>query len=103
VAITGRAGLVALLAAFLVWAVPDDGRTVGWVAAAILVGITIDLMLAASPRAMGLHRTAEFSTRLGEPVDCVILLHNRTRRRARGLLRDGWPPSANARPRAQRI
>ncbi|MDQ1686229.1 MAG: hypothetical protein QOC82_2966 [Frankiaceae bacterium] len=99
-AITGRVGLLALLATVLVWIAPDGGRTVGWVAAALAAGIIVDLVLAASPRRLTLQRATELTTRLGETVESVIVVHNRSGRRARGRLRDGWPPSANARPRA---
>jgi len=103
VAVTGRAGLVALVATLLVWIAPDGGRTVAWVVVALVAGIAVDLVFAASPRRMNLQRGPELTTRLGEPVDSPIVLHNRGRRRARGKLRDGWPPSANARPRAAAI
>ena len=102
-AVTGRAGLVALVATLLVWIAPDGGRTVAWVVVALVAGIAVDLVFAASPRRMNLQRGPELTTRLGEPVDSPIVLHNRGRRRARGKLRDGWPPSANARPRAAAI
>jgi uncharacterized protein (DUF58 family) len=100
VAITGRVALLALVATLLVYAVPDDGRTVAWVAAGLLCAIAVDLVFAASPRALRLHRPSELTTRLGETVDSVIVVQNRGKRRARGRLRDGWPPSADARPRA---
>jgi len=103
VAVTGRAGLVALVATLLVWIAPDGGRTVAWVVVALVAGIAVDLVFAASPRRMNIQRGPELTTRLGEPVDSPIVLHNRGRRRARGKLRDGWPPSANARPRAAAI
>ena len=99
-AITGRVGLLALVATLVVWVEPDGGRTVGWVAAALLCGIVADLALAASPRTVTLRRSPDLRTRLGETVESVIVVHNRSRRRARGRLRDGWPPSADARPRA---
>ena len=102
-AVTGRAGLVALVATLLVWIAPDGGRTVAWVVVALVAGIAVDLVFAASPRRMNIQRGPELTTRLGEPVDSPIVLHNRGRRRARGKLRDGWPPSANARPRAAAI
>ena len=102
-AITGRAGLVALVATLLVWIAPDNGRTVAWVALGLAAGIAVDLVFAASPRRVSLQRGPELTTRLGEPVDSPIVVHNRGRRRARGKLRDGWPPSANARPRAAAI
>jgi uncharacterized protein (DUF58 family) len=99
VAITSRVGLLALVATLLVWIEPDGGRTVGWVAAALVAGIVVDLVLAASPRTLTVQRSPDLSTRLGETVESVIVLHNRGGRRARGWLRDGWAPSAGARPR----
>jgi uncharacterized protein (DUF58 family) len=103
VALTGRVGLVALVATLLVWIVPADGYTVAWVAAALVAGIVADLVLAASPRALTVQRAPELTTRLGETVDSPLVVHNHGRRRARGRLRDGWPPSASARPRAAAI
>jgi uncharacterized protein (DUF58 family) len=103
VALTGRIALFALAASILVYAAPDGGRTVAWVAAALALGVVIDLVLAASPRSLTVRRNPELTTRLGETVDAVLVVHNRGRRRARGLLRDGWPPSAQARPRAAEI
>lgn len=102
-AITGRVGLLALVATLLVWIEPAGGRTVGWVATALAAGVVVDLVFAGSPRRLSLHRPTELTTRLGETVDSVIVVHNRGRRRARGKLRDGWPPSAQARPRAAAI
>ena len=102
-ALTGRVALLALAATLLVWIVPDGGLTVVWVIAALLAGIIADLALAASPRALSLQRTTDLSTRLGETVEAPIVVHNRGRRRARGMLRDGWPPSAEARPRASAL
>ena len=102
-AITGRVGLLALAAAVLVWIEPAGGRTVGWVAAALAVGVVADLVLAGSPGRLSLQRAGEQTTRLGETIDAVIVVHNRGRRRARGKLRDGWPPSADPRPRAAAI
>ncbi len=102
-ALTGRVGLLALVATLLVWIAPDGGLTVAWVAAVLAGGIVVDLALAASPRTVTVQRSPDPSTRLGETVESTIVLHNRGRRRARGRLRDGWPPSAEARPRAAAV
>src|SRR5689334_23181589 len=102
-ALTGRAALLALAGAVVVLLVPAGGATVGLVAAVIAGCVVVDVALAASPRAVALSRTGATSTRLGEEAMVVLSLVNTGPRRLRGWVRDGWPPSAGARPRAHRV
>jgi uncharacterized protein (DUF58 family) len=102
-ALTARAALLALAGVLLVFAAPLGGAMVGYVAAAVTVVVLLDVMLAASPRAAALGRDGATSTRLGEPTAVLLTVRNDGRRRMRGWVRDGWPPSAGASPRSHRI
>src|SRR3954469_4283833 len=102
-ALTGRAALVALAGAVAVLLVPLDGVTVLLLLAALIVGVGVDLALAASPRAISVTRGGDTSTRVGETAEVVVTLGNGTGRTARGWARDACPPSAGATPRVQRI
>ena len=68
---------------------------------AVLGGI--DLALAASPRRVRLERELPARVRLGETVASRVIVTNAGRRTLRGLLRDAWSPSAQARPRRATI
>jgi uncharacterized protein (DUF58 family) len=102
-ALTARAALLGLAGLLLVFAAPLDGAMVGYVAAAVVLVVVVDLALAASPRAAELARAVGPSTRLGEPVEVTMLVGNQSRRRMRGWVRDAWPPSAGATPRMHRV
>ncbi|MDQ1695269.1 MAG: hypothetical protein QOJ03_622 [Frankiaceae bacterium] len=102
-ALTGRAALLALAGCLLVFAAPLDGAMIGYVALVLLVVITVDVALAASPRTAALGRAGATSTRLGEPADVVLTIRNEGSRRLHAWIRDGWPPSAGAAPRLQRV
>jgi uncharacterized protein (DUF58 family) len=97
-AITGRAGLIALLLTVAVLAAPAPGLTVLAVDAALLVVVLIDVVLAASPRALHLRRVLPVAARLGEPAAAALIVDNPTRRTVRARIRDAWPPSAGLRP-----
>lgn len=102
-ALTARAALLAGLGVLAVLLAPERGAMVGYVAAAIVMLCLIDVMLAASPRATAIARKGASSTRVGEPTVVTLTLANQSRRRARGWVRDAWPPSAAASPRAQPV
>ena len=102
-ALTGRVALVALAGVVLVLLAPLGGAMVLILLAALTIGIVVDLALAASPRSIGVERGGDTSTRVGEPAEVVVTLHNPTTRIARGWVRDAWPPSAGAAPRSQRF
>ncbi|TFC91513.1 DUF58 domain-containing protein [Cryobacterium sp. TMT4-31] len=67
----------------------------GWLLLALTLGI-IDLALAASPRRLTLARVLPSRVRLGEEVTSELYLRNDGPRRLRGIVRDGWQPSAGA-------
>jgi len=99
-ALTGR--FVLLLTLGVVPLVLLDGTAVtapvvlaGWVLFALLLG-GIDLALAASPRALTVDRVLPTRVRLGETVTSELYLGNTGERRLRGVVRDGWQPSAGA-------
>ena len=73
-----------------------------WVAAMVAVGIT-DLCVAGSPRSVALTRSLPAQVRLGETVASELTITNTGRRRIRGIVRDGWQPSAGASPTRARI
>jgi uncharacterized protein (DUF58 family) len=99
-AITGRAALVAALGAALA---PLGGGWLWVVEGLLLIAVATDLALAARIGDLQVDRAAAGMLRLGEQTDVVLLVANGGSRRARGLLRDAWLPSAGATPRVQRI
>src|SRR3954469_13642415 len=102
-ALTGRAGLFAVLGAVVVLVSPSPGQAVlGWLLVLIVL-IAIDLAFAGSVRALRFRRDGDQLVRLGDTATITLLVENPTRRRVKGMLRDGWPPSAQARPSRQPI
>lgn len=102
-ALTGRAVLLALLGVLVVAVALPSWAGVLAVTGAVLGLVGLDVALAPDVRRLGLHRAGDTSTRLGEPAEVRLLLHNPGTRRLRGLLRDAWPPSAGAAPRRHRV
>ena len=75
----------------------DGTGLITWVAVVLVVG-TVDLVLAGSPRTVSLSRELPSRVRLGESALSVLTVTNLGGRRVRGVLRDGWQPSAGAAP-----
>jgi uncharacterized protein (DUF58 family) len=73
-----------------------------WLILVAVVGV-IDLLLAGSPRRLALERRLPDRVRLGETVSSELLVTNAGSRRIRGIIRDGWQPSAGANPTRARI
>lgn len=94
-AITWRT--VALLALGLVpvLLVPSVVTAWAWVALVVIAAVT-DVLLAPRPAHMATTRGPVAPTRLGEETATTLTVRNDARRRARGLLRDAWQPSAGA-------
>ena len=69
----------------------------------VLVVAGVDLALAGSPRKLSLARELPDRVRLGETVASTLKLTNMGTRRVRGIVRDGWPPSAGAAPSRARL
>lgn len=68
---------------------------VGWLVLAAAL-MTLDLVLAGSPREIVLQRRLPSRVRLGDSATSTLLLTNRGGRRVRALVRDAWQPSAGA-------
>lgn len=102
-ALTYRAGLLALVGALVVglafpylWAV--------WALAGIVLAlVALDLGLAGSVRRLVFTREGDATVRLGNSATVGLLVANPGGRRVRGLLRDAWAPSAGAVSQRHRI
>lgn len=101
--LTGRTGLLALICVFPIAVAPWPARAFVILLLVLVSLVTIDVLLAASPRRLRYSRSPDSSVRLGQPVDAGLLIHNDSRRRFRGQVRDAWPPSARGEPRAHRL
>lgn len=102
-AITGRAALAALLSAALVAFSPEPASTLVSVDGLLLLGILVDVALAARVGALRLSRTGDTRARQGEPARVTLVVQNTGRRAARARIRDAWPPSAGSRPRVHHL
>lgn len=69
----------------------------------VIVIAAIDLAIAGSPRKLRLTRELPDRVRLGETAESTLLLANPTNRTIRGIVRDGWQPSAGAFPTRARV
>jgi uncharacterized protein (DUF58 family) len=70
---------------------------------ALALIVIVDIVLAASPAKLHYARSPDRSARLGQQVECGLLIRNDGPRGFRGQIRDAWPPSAQAQPRTQPI
>ena len=82
--------------------------TVAWLAVAgwlllCTIAAIADASVAADPRAIRIERETPARARLGAPVRGTITVAVTGRRRLRGLLRDGWEPTAGAEPSRQEL
>jgi uncharacterized protein (DUF58 family) len=100
--LTGRAGLAAL-AAGLVIAVFGTATTSLIVNGLILAALAADVMLAARIADLKVSRSGDAKIHLGQSGTTAVTVTNPGRRRLRGVLRDGWRPSAGAEPGRSRI
>jgi uncharacterized protein (DUF58 family) len=96
VALTGRAGLLALAGTLVVGLLLPSGWAVLGLLAALLALVVTDVLLAGPVRHLLLTRAGDTSVRLGESATVTLTVGNTARRRVRGSLRDAWPPSAGA-------
>jgi len=81
----------------------NDPGVVGWWLLILLALCIVDLAIAGSPRKLALQRELPGALRLGESTSARLLITNAGRRRVRGIVRDGWQPSAGAGPRTQKL
>jgi uncharacterized protein (DUF58 family) len=98
VILTGRTALVALACALPIALAPWPATAFAVLLAVLAVAVVFDIAVAADPAALRITRTMESAVRLGQSVPTTLILHGD--RRLRGQLRDAWPPSACASPRA---
>ena len=89
--------LLAAVFGLLLLAVPGWGALVAFDAVLVLL-VVVDVLLAGSVRALSLTRSGATRGRQGEPLEVVLAVTNRGRRRVRGVIRDAWEPSAVAVP-----
>ncbi len=95
-ALTGRAGLLALLGALVVGLLAPAWWGLLLVTGLLVVLVAVDVALAGSVRALHLDRSGDVAVRLGEPAAVSLRVGNVSARRLRGRVRDAWPPSAGA-------
>ncbi|MGG5259821.1 DUF58 domain-containing protein [Phycicoccus avicenniae] len=101
--LTTRAAALLLLGLVPVVLRPSGTTVLAWLLVWLLA-VAVDLLLAASPSRVRLTREdAALQVRLGESVSTSLVLENTAGRTARGLVRDGWPPSAGTRPARHRV
>ncbi len=101
--LTRRAAVVALAGVLVVFVYPLRGYMVLIVEGALAIGIVADLAWAGSVRALRVSRYGDTARRLDEVSEVGVLVINTGGRRVRGVLRDAWPPSAQASPTRQLI
>ncbi len=82
--------------------------TVAWLAVAgwllfCTIAAIADASASADPRAIRIERETPARARLGVPVRATVTVAVTGRRRLRGLLRDGWEPTAGAEPSRQAL
>ena len=101
-AISGRFVILAALGILPIVYFNDPVVVGWWVLILGALGIA-DLVLAGSPRRLGLSRELPQAIRLGEATSARLLMTNAGGRRVHGIVRDGWQPSAGLSPRTQKI
>src|ERR1700742_1655715 len=97
-AVTGRAGLIALALTAVVLVATAPAAVLGIVDGALVLAVLADVLLAPSPRQLTIRRELPASGRLGEPVAAQLIVTNAGTRRMRARIRDAWPPSAGLTP-----
>ena len=101
-AVSGRLVLLAAIGTLAVVLWPQPLTILMWLAF-LAAGAVLDLLLAVSPRALVLERGPDPRLRLGGRAEAELLVRNPGRRTLRGVLRDGWQPSAGARNPVRRL
>ncbi|MEB3034857.1 DUF58 domain-containing protein [[Mycobacterium] nativiensis] len=97
--LTGRTALVALICALPVALAPWPATAFAVLLTGLGIAVVIDAALAADPAALRFNRLMDNTVRLGESIPTSLSVVNGGRR-LRGQVRDAWPPSACAAPRA---
>ncbi len=97
-AVTGRAGLVALLLTVAVLVSSAPGAVLAIADGALVLAVLLDVGLARSPRQLIFSRALPLSGRLGEVADATLIVSNEGTNAVRARIRDAWPPSAGLHP-----
>lgn len=93
-ALTGRTALLAALGALVVGLLLPSWTGIGLVTGIVLLGVLVDLVLAAPVRTLRLGRGGDTAVRLGEPASVELTVTNPSGRLLRARVRDAWAPSA---------
>jgi uncharacterized protein (DUF58 family) len=101
-ALTGRAALAALIGALAVLAFRTVAALIV-VNGRLLAGIAADLILAAAVRPLRMTRAGDTRILLGQSGSVQLTLENSGSRLLRGIVRDAWRPSVQARPGRARV
>jgi uncharacterized protein (DUF58 family) len=97
-AVTGRAGLIALALTLAVLVASAPGVVLVVVDGALLLAVLADVLLAPSPGRLSIRRTLPPLGRVGEPVSAQLIVLNDGDRTVRARIRDAWAPSAGLTP-----
>jgi uncharacterized protein (DUF58 family) len=97
-AVTGRAGLIALALTAAVLVSSSPGALLAIVDGALVLLVLADVLMAPSPRQLTIRRSVPASGRLGEPSAAQLIVANAGPRSVRARIRDAWPPSAGLTP-----
>jgi uncharacterized protein (DUF58 family) len=103
VILTGRTGLMALICVLPIALSPWPATAFAVLLAVLAAAVTLDVGLSASTRRLRFTRSGDTAARLGQPVDAELVVEIAGPRRFRGQIRDAWPPSARAEPRAHPV
>lgn len=105
--VTGRLTALVAFGAVPVIVLSTLGVSAWLVMASWLVLCTVaalaDVSAAARLDAVSIEREIPARARLGEPVESAVLVTNSGKRHLRGLLRDGWQPTAGAPAERRRL
>ncbi|MGK4581106.1 DUF58 domain-containing protein [Kitasatospora sp. HPMI-4] len=93
-ALTGRTALLAALGALVVGLLLPSWAGIGTVTLPVLLGVLVDLALAAPVRTLRFDRSGDTTVRLGESAAVELTVTNPSSRPLRAQLRDAWPPTA---------
>lgn len=93
-AVTERAGLLAAAGALAVGVFMPSVLGIVVVTTLVLALVALDWWLCGRPAALSVSRSGDSSVRLGRTATVHLSITNTGTRRLRGVLRDGWPPSA---------
>ena len=100
--VTGRLPLLLLVGTGAVVLRPAAGTAWAWVGLVVVL-VVVDLLLACPPGRLDVVRREVGPVRQGGTTSTELVVSHRGGRRARGVLRDAWQPSAGAGRNRHRI